>query len=391
MRHVIVLNQFALPRTEGGGTRHIDLFGRLPGWQALIIAGDRNHYSQRQYRTTDQRFRLVHVPQQRGKLSRVGGWLLYSVRAFISTIARRQLDLVYGSSPHLLAPLAGLVAARIRGVPFVLEIRDLWPESLIDAGQLRQDSLLHRVFSWMEKLVVRQADAVVGVTPGWEEHLAGVGMKVASLTIIPNGTELSDFQTDNSRDDLREIHSIRGCTAIFTGAHGPKDGIDLILDACKQVPEVNFLLVGEGRAKEAARMRAADEGISNIEFRDPVSKQDLPELLAGCDIGIHAVTPLSVFQKGMSPNKLFDYLAAGLPVVSNAGEALRSITADTEYGHIGGPDSLADGVRAVSRASSAQRATWAGNGRALIAGPYSRSHAAHKLAQTLESLLSTRA
>src|SRR5450759_4967472 len=104
MKHVLVLNQFALPPSEAGGTRHIDLFSRVQGWTPLIIAGNRNHGTQEVFDTDDKRFRLTWLPPQHGGgLARIIGWIIYAIQAFFLTITRRQLDLVYGSSPHLLA------------------------------------------------------------------------------------------------------------------------------------------------------------------------------------------------------------------------------------------------------------------------------------------------
>jgi len=386
MMHVVVLNQFALPRTQSGGTRHIDLFGRLEGWTPLIIAGHRNHYTQEVFETQDPRFRLVRVPgQQGGGIARILGWLAYSLQAFFLTVSRRRLDLVYGSSPHLLAPLAGLVAARLRRVPFILEIRDLWPESIVAAGKMRRGSLVFRAMSALEKLLVTSADRIVVVTPGWEEHFARLGAPASGLTVITNGTEPGDFVVPQTRDELRLAHGISGFTAVFAGAHGPKDGLELILDAAAALPEINFILVGAGPTKEQARERARRENLTNVDFREPVAKRDLAGLLGACDVGVHAVSPMAVFDKGMSPNKLFDYMASGLPVVSNAELGLREVIVDGDCGHVGGSDSLEVCLAKVYGATPAQRTQWGERGREIVTERFSRHAAALQLAAVLGS------
>ncbi len=388
MKRVVVLNQFALPRSESGGTRHVDLFGRLTDWEPLIVAGHRNHYSQQVYSTTDERFQLLRVPRSTAGISRVIGWGTYAFQAFVLVLLRPNLDVVFGSTPHLFAPLAGLLAARIRRVPFVLEVRDLWPESLVDAGKIRSGGAMHKILSGLERLLVRKSDLIVAVTAGWQEHFAELGMSDNCLIVVPNGTELGDFEVAASKEELRDSLSIQGFTAVFAGAHGPKDGIDLILDAAGQLPRVNFILVGEGSAKSAAVKRAKDEFLTNVDFRRPVAKEDLPGLLKACDVGIHCVSPLPVFDQGMSPNKLFDYMASGLPVVSNAEQALSGIGVTGEFGHFGNAASLVDSLQRVLIASPRTRSAWGRNGLRLVGERFSRRQAAGQLNEVLNKISS---
>lgn len=384
MKTVVVLNQFALPRSEGGGTRHIDLFSRVEGWRAVIVAGNRNHYSQTTYQTADTTFKLVRVPKQGKGLSRLVGWLAYCAQAIFVTVRAPRLAAVYASTPHLLAPLAGFTAAKIRRVPFILEVRDLWPKSMVDAGLMAEGGAIHRVLAAVERFVVRRADSVVVVTAGWEDHFAGLGLDPERLHVIPNGAELDDFAVSESREQLRQRHKISGFTAVFAGAHGPKDGIDLILDAAAEQPDINFLLIGAGPAKADAMTRANRDGIVNVAFRDPVAKSELPSILHACDVGIHAVAPLDVFDKGMSPNKLFDYLACNLPVVSNADVALREVIVDDQCGRIGPVHSLAASLGAVRAAQPADLRRWTNSGRQLMEGKFSRSVAAGRLRAILD-------
>ncbi|WP_448073287.1 glycosyltransferase family 4 protein [Georgenia yuyongxinii] len=385
MKHVLVLNQYALPRDQGGGTRHIDLFGRLTGWKAIIVAGDHNHYTMRRFATADPRFRLLAVPPYNGNgLARILGLLVFAARALAVALRMPRVDLIYASTPQLLVPAIGLIAARMRRLPFVLEVRDLWPESIVDSGAISDGGAVHRVLAALERVLVRSADWIVAVAPGWDDHFAGLGADASRMTIIPNGTEPDDFDVMTPRDELRERHGITGFTAVYAGAHGPKNGLEYVLSACEELPDVNFVLLGDGNLKEDLKRRAAELGLANIEFRDQVTKRELPEVLAACDVGIHCVTPFAVFEKGMSPNKLFDYIAAGLPVVSNARNALRATLRDDEIGPLGEPDDLAAGLRRVRDAAPDSRRRWVDAGRELLATRYSRSAAARELEAVLD-------
>lgn len=387
VQKVLVLNQYALPRSQGGGTRHVDLFGRLSGWQPVIVAASRNHATQERFTTRDHRFVLVHVPSYDSNgARRVFGWFVYLIKSVTIGMMSRDLDVVYASTPHLLTPLAGLLIAKVRRKPLVVEVRDLWPESIVAAGQLTRDSQLHRLMVAFEKGLYNAADRIVVVTEGWQSHFASLGIGQEKLVVIVNGTELEDFRVEGSREELRRRWGIKTFTAVFAGSHGPKDGLDLILDAARASPEIQFILVGAGIAKQAAMDRAEGEGLTNVAFRETVTKRELPGLLVSCDVGIHAVTPLSVFDKGMSPNKLFDYLAAGLPVVSNARHQLRSVLADDTCGRLGGSSDLAACLELVRQADSETLSRWRDAGTKLMRVRFSRHAAALVLTNLLDSL-----
>lgn len=390
-RHALVLNQYALPRSEPGGTRHVDLFSRLhPAWTSTIIAGNRNHYSQERYATADPGFVTVRVPKMTGTpTSRLATWLTYSAGAARASLKCRRPDLVFASSPHLLTPLCGIFLSRLFRVPLVIEIRDLWPESFVAAGAIRRDSLMYRILRILETIAARAADTIVTVTEGWEDHFSDLGVQPELIHVIPNGSEPADFHTsEDARAKTRGEQALSGVTAVFAGAHGPKDGLLEILDAAATLPEITFLLIGDGADKLDTKEDAKQRGLNNVRFLDPVSKEDLPAVLASCDIGIHSVTPLPVFDLGMSPNKLFDYLAAGLPVASNAGRPIKRIAEDCEAIVAGDRSSLGEGISRIAAQLPAKRHEFRQSALALMHEKFSRTRSAAKLMTALDQTVS---
>lgn len=384
MRRILVLNQFALPREQSGGTRHIDLFTRLKGWEPIIVAGNRNYTTQKPFRTTDARFRLVPIPSYTGAdVARVLGWGLYAAQAAAVGLAAPRVDAVYASSPNMLTPLAGWLVARARRAPLTVEIRDLWPESIIGAGALRRGSRLHRALVGLERWIYHHADHLVTVTPGWEQHFADLGISLDRLSVVPNGTELEDFNCAEPREALRTEFELDRVTAVYAGAHGPANGLDMLIEAARDVTDVDLLLIGSGSQKE--RLREAAAGLSNVRFLDPMPKHELARVLAAADIGVHCIEPLPILTTGMSPNKLFDYMAAGLPTVSNAGEGLRTVLVDGEAGRTGGPEDLPELIAAVAAADPEQRRTWGLRGRQIVADRFSRTAAAERLRELLQN------
>ncbi|MBB1514780.1 glycosyltransferase family 4 protein [Tessaracoccus sp. MC1679] len=384
MKRVIVVEQYSQPRDQGGGTRHVDLFDRVEGWEASFIASNVSHYTGKPYTTTDRRFILVPIPVYSGNgVMRMLGWGIFAAQATVVGCTR-PADAVYGSSPQLLSALAGLLIARLKGVPFVMEVRDLWPESIVAMGHLEEGSVVHRMLVALEGYLYRGASRIVVVTPGWEDHFEAFGVDRSRVIAVPNGTEASDFEVTQSRDELRRRYGISGYTAVYAGAHGPANRVDLTMDAAEALPDVNFLMIGSGARKQWAIDEARRRGLGNIEFRDPIPKSELPGLLRACDVGLHVIAPLKVLDKGMSPNKLFDYLAAGLPVVSNARYPLRRVAADGEVGAMVGPEELVEGITRVRSADEATRVRWAGNAAALL-DRFSRTNAAKSLGEALDA------
>lgn len=384
---VLVIQHYAMPRDQGGGTRHIDLFGRLQKWTPTIVASNFGHTSRSKVTTSDKRFKLVPVPAYGDNgLSRMAGWAVFAAEAFAVGLWPKA-HVVFGSSPHMLAPVAAMALAKVKGAPFVLEVRDLWPESIVAAGQLREGSKLHKVLVGLETVLYKQAARIVVVTGGWEDHIAALGADPSKVVVIPNGTEVSDFEVSESKEELRERYGISGYTAVFAGSHGPYVGLPLLLDAAEQLPHVNFLLVGAGADKQKAIEDAQRRGLTNVTFRDPVAKSELPSLLRACDVGIHSVTPQPVFDKGMSPNKLFDYLAAGLPVVTNAKVPLRTVVQDDLCGAVVEPDGIAEGVERVRQADEATLRRWRDSAMELMTTRFSRTSAAQTLERVLDEVL----
>lgn len=384
-KHVVVINQFAKPRTEWGLTRNAELFGQVSGWETTIIAASRDHYSQSTFTTTDPLFRLVNVPPYRGAgLARMGGWAIFAGKSFLIGSTRKRLDAVYASTPHLLAPVAGWLLSRVRRVPLIVEVRDLWPETIVASGNLRRGSRLHRTLISLEKFLYHQAREIVVVTPGWESHFAGLSVDPEKIHVLPNGAELWDSASSSPRPALRQHHNISGFTAICAGAHGPANGLDQVLEAAAQLPQVNFLLVGAGADKARLVARVQDEQIPNIEFRAPMPKTQLGALLSACDVGMHVLAPWEVLTQGLSPNKLFDYMAAGLPVVSNCANGLSDVILDGECGRLGASNELAVCLADVMAATPEQWNKWSRHGRRLIDEQFSRSAAAVNLTRILD-------
>lgn len=383
----LVINQYAFPREYGGITRNFDMFNRLKKWSFGIISSKRHHYTGEVMTSVDPRFTLVPVPAYSGNgAMRVAGWAVFAAEAFAAGLTKKT-DLVFASSPQLLAPVAGMLVAKVRRKPFVLEVRDLWPESLVSGGSLAEGSALHKILVAVEKTLYRNARQIITVTAGWEDHFASLGINPDKITVVPNGADLAEFDIAESKDELRAKHGIEGFTAVFSGNHSNYVGLDLIVEAAERLPDVNFLLIGSGSRKEWAQAEVASRGLTNLRFHDQVPKDQLVQLLSAADAGLHTVSPQSVFDKGMSPNKLYDYMASGLLVVSNAKEPLREVISDDEVGAVVDPTDLVEGIKRVRDADQATRERWLARSRELMSDRFSLEASARDLEAALDKAL----
>ena len=396
------VNQFAVTPAQQGGTRHFELGRELVrrGWDVTVAACDLNLHSREYARRADARARAavddvidgVHfrwlwaAPYARNDWRRAHNWLSFSRRVWRWRGARP--DVVIGSSPQLFAALASERLARRWGVPFVFEVRDLWPESLLAAGGRK--GLSYRVLERIAHHLYARAERIVVLARGSADYLVELGVDSRKIVFVPNGVDVSAFAAVErpARETL---------TLVYTGAHGPANGLDAVLDAAEVLrarADIHFLLVGDGPAKPALVADAARRGLTNVEFRDPVPKQAMPGLLASVDAGLMVLRDSPLFTFGVSPNKLFDYFGAGLPVVCNVpGEVatmVRTAGAGEQTSDSSGA-ALADAVIRLAARPAAERASLGAAGRAWVRHEHDRPVLAERLDGLLRPLVESRA
>ncbi|MFF5214427.1 glycosyltransferase family 4 protein [Micromonospora sp. NPDC000442] len=351
----------------------------------MVIAG-RLNMATGQPQRAEPGFRPVAVTPYRGNgLGRVVNWASYAVTAAAAGLGQPRPNLVYASSPHLLAGLSGWIVAAIRRTPFVLEIRDLWPRVLVDMGKLAESSLTYRVLERVELFLYRRARRVVIMAPGLRSVIEGKGVEPERIAFIPNAADPADFVPSAPRDELRRRYGFTRRTAVYAGAHGPANGLDLLLCAARAVPELDVVLVGSGVDKP--RLQATAYDIHNVRFLDPVPKTEMPDILHAADVGVHVLADVELFRAGVSPNKVFDYMAAGLPIITNSPGVVGDLVAGAGSGYVVAPGNLAHGLGQVAQAGSAELAKLGAAGRQWIQHNQSRTAMSDALARLLASVV----
>jgi len=238
----------------------------------------------------------------------------------IGLVFGEKYDLVFATSTPLTVGLPGIFARWLRRKPFVFEVRDLWPELPKAMGVITNPIVLG-LMSLLEWASYSSAHRCIGLSPGIVEGMAVRGVAKERIELVPNGCDLTIFAAEQTPwrpegvkpDDLM---------AVFTGTHGMANGLDAVLDAAAELKkrkriDIKLVLVGHGKLKTQLVKRAEKEGLDNVIFHDPVNKNRLAGLMARADIGLQILMNVPAFYYGTSPNKFFDYIAAGLPVLIN--------------------------------------------------------------------------
>lgn len=334
-----MVNPYASPPSIPGGTRHHEtgLILGEHGWNARVIATPFNHKTHTMDREVSIRrwhldmaedgvdFTWVYsVPYKQNDVRRYVNMASFLLTSQLRLRGRTKPDVVLGSSPHLLSALSGWLMSKRFRVPFVMEVRDLWPESLVQLGLT--NPVVIRSLEFLESFLYRQADSIVCLTEGIGENIRSRVKESAKVHVLPNAvrkpTRLSPERRAEVRDRLG--WSPGEIIAIYAGAHGDANDLGQIVAAARELDDdddagIRFVLIGDGPTKADLVKQA--EGLKNIDFLDAVPKNNVVEILHSADIGLLTLRPVPLFE-GARPNKLFDYMGASLPVLSTVkGEA----------------------------------------------------------------------
>ncbi|HEX6851068.1 MAG TPA: glycosyltransferase family 4 protein [Candidatus Polarisedimenticolaceae bacterium] len=299
-------------------------------------------------------------------------------------------DLVLATSPQFLVALSGWALSRLKGVPFVLEVRDLWPDSIVAVGALPPHSPAIRALRRLERFVYGQADLVVSVTRSFVPHLRSNGAR--RVAVIPNGADPEQFRVDASRDALRERYGLGDrFVAVFAGTLGMAHGLETVIDAAERLrddPRFLFWLVGEGARRSELEAEAARRGLTNVRFEGQVDRSAIPGVLAAADASLVLLRPTPLFETVL-PSKMFEAMAAGCPIVLGVrGEACEVL--ETSGGGIAIPPGDADALVAALRRLAADPVgarRMAERGRAFVAREYSHEAMAERYERELLELL----
>lgn len=398
--NILIVNQYAIPPIEAGGTRHYSLARELiaRGHHVHIVAANFSHQTKTPIVPNSEEqifervydevpFIFVNVPAYQGNSpARLLSMLSFSRQIRHSPYLKGMdsPDIVIGSSPQPFAAWAAQRMAATWGVPFIFEVRDLWPQSLIDLGRISSKHPAVRLLAHIEKYLYNHADKIITLLPGAHEYIKSIGIDTGKVIWIPNGI---DFSLYNQLFPEVEHDNFN---VMYAGAHGLANGLETIVNCAEILAKdygnkIVFRLVGDGPQKEDLKKMAVAKHLTNVQFDDPVPKQQIPGVLSQADAFIVVIMDSPLYKYGISLNKIYDYLVSAKPVLIGVNafnnpveEAGAGITVQPEN-----PEELASAVVELYRMSAKERKQMGLNGRKYI----EENHDFQKLAARLEEVL----
>jgi len=287
---------------------------------------------------------------------RIAAFLAFMAVATVEVLRIRDADVVFATSTPLTVGIPATVARYVRRVPFVFEVRDIWPDTAVEIGALTHPGLIAAA-KILERVCYHAASRVVAISRRMAWHLRHrLARGAGKVRVIPLGTDVALFDRTEAPSGWRASHRLEGkFVAVFAGAHGRLNGLRWVLQAAERLKDessIRFVLIGEGALKPELQSQARREGLENVLFLDPVPKVRLAGVLKACDLGLMTLENLPVFDTAC-PNKFMDYLAAGLPVLVNFDGEAGWISEREGCGVVVPPDdpeAMAAAIRALASA-----------------------------------------
>ena len=281
----------------------------------------------------------VSYDSKMGYLRRLAVFVWFMLVASWVAVRQRDVDVIFASSTPLTIAVPGIIASRVKGRPFVFEVRDLWPEVPVGLGVLR-NRLLIALARGLEHLAYRCATHVIACSPGMKDGIVRAGVQFQKVSVIPNGcdNDLFDVPAEVGFDFVRQHPFLRGRPlVVYTGAFGKVNGLDYLVRLAERVrgldERVAFVLIGSGPEREGLVSLARELGVlnRNLWIMQEIPRKDLPGVLSAATIMVSTVIPNSVMWNN-SANKFFDSLAAGRPIAINHGGWLADLLNESGAG-----------------------------------------------------------
>ena len=395
--HILLIHQAFAALDEAGGTRHYEIARYLAGkgHHVTIITspvsyltgktdGRRMHWVEKE--TPEDGITILrgftYSALHKSFLHRLLSFFTFMFSSFFIGLDVKKVDAIWGTSPSIFQGVTAWLLARLKGIPFLFEVRDLWPEFAIAIGVLKNKTII-RMSYWLESFLYRHADQLVVNSPGFIPLVEARGGK--NILLISNGADPEMFDPVAKGEDFRKENKLGSFfTVLYAGAHGISYDLDVVLNAAKLTnPEVKYVLVGDGKEKQNLMQKAAYLRLTNVVFLPPVPKNKMTEVIAAADACIAILKPLELY-KTTYPNKVFDYMAAGRPILLVIDGVIREVVEKANAGKFTPPGDAVALAQAVNEfaAHRADTRKLGMNGREYVCRHFDR----HSMAAQFETV-----
>ncbi len=327
--NIWILNHYALTPDMSGGTRHYDFAKELikRGHQVTIIASSFHYSKLKEMKDYEKKDYLIEdidgikfiwfktSSYFNNGIKRVVNMLSYTKKAIflLPKLKLSKPDIIIGSSVHLFAVYAAFRLSKRYKTPFIMEVRDLWPQTLIDMGMSKYHPFI-LALALLEKYLYKKSDTIITLLPKANQYIEKLGIDTKKIVWISNGTNLDNCSYDNL-DILLKSDKFN---VLYTGTLGVANNLNLLVDVAeilKSEESIFFTIVGDGPLKKRLQKKVDTLQLKNIDFIPSVPKREVFDYLSCADLLYVGLKDLPLYRYGMSMNKVFDYMAAKKPIL----------------------------------------------------------------------------
>lgn len=331
----------------------------------------------------------TYVTANEGFLKRTLNYVSYMAAAIVAAPFIQNADIVISTSPQFFNGLAGYVVSRMKRAPWVLEIRDLWPESILAVGAIKNPFIIH-LLEWLELFAYRQADRIVPVTDAFQRYIEGKGIPKEKISVIKNGADLTLYKPVTGTNRLAESLGVQGkFVAAYLGTHGMAHHLETILYAAQRLreyPDIVLILAGDGAERQRLAVLRNELGLDNVLMLDQQPKEQMPWLWALSDVSLILLKKSDLF-KTVIPSKIFESMAMEKPIILGVEGESADIVRAADSGYCIEPENAEELANRLLqlRESEDLRRRFGHNGRIHVRAHYDRL----VLARRFEELLRT--
>jgi len=292
-------------------------------------------------------------------LQRIWSFILFMFFSIFIALKQKNIDICIATSTPLTIGIPGIIFSRLKKVPFVFEVRDLWPDIPISIGVLK-NKILITIAKWIEKLCYSEAKRIIVLSQGMKEFLHQKGIHESKMTLIPNCSDLDLFKPSDKKNEYRKKNNFENkFIAIHAGSMGFINGLEIVIDVAKILKEqknydIIFLLIGDGKERSRLVHLVKHYNLKNVYILDPVPRNRLPFYLDMADFGLMLVRNFKILEMN-SANKFFDYLSAGKPVLINYGGWMKKILEENNAGIAVDPNNPEEMAKKILNLSKNQK------------------------------------
>lgn len=338
---ILLINQAFVSPNEPGHTRHFELaqYLRQQGHNLTIVASDLNYQTgqriiERRGLAAEQTVDGVRILRtyiypalHRSYFWRIVSFLSFMFSSVIASLRVKDADLILGTTPPIFQALSAWLVAFLRRKPFLLEVRDLWPEFIVGMGVFTNPVLI-KLARWLESFLYARATHILVNSPAYVEYLHGKGVPPQKITFIPYGTDVDMFTPEIDGSPVRRRLGLEDkFIVLYAGALGQANDIYTLLRAAQRLkvePNIRIVLFGDGKERTRLQEEAARLELNNVLFAGVAPKKEMPAVLASADACLAILQNIPSFRMTY-PNKVFDYMAAGRPTVLAIDGVIREV------------------------------------------------------------------